>query len=117
MGASFPRPFGLFGQSARFSRARKSASAHLFRALADIASMVTPFNVAVYLSGQAHLARPAGGRAPLGGVGGGKGELFVPHMTLRRPLRHNIDGYYGYTSHPFTSPLPAVIHVVGLIRA
>ena len=86
VGASFPRPFGLFGQSARFSRARKSASAHLFRALADIASMVTPFNVAVYLSGQAHLARPAGGRAPPGGVGGGKGELFVPHMTLRRPL-------------------------------
>ena len=87
VGAFFPRSFGLFGQSARFSRARKSVSAHLFRAHTDIASMVTPLNVAGYFkrSGTPCASR-RGARTPWRGLAGGKGELFVPHMTLRRPL-------------------------------
>ena len=43
--------------------------------------------------------------------------MFVPHMTLRRPLPRKLDGYCRYTSNQVTGPLPAVIHVVGLLRA
>ena len=92
--AFFPRSFGLFGQSARFSRARKSVSAHLFRALADIASMGRRLSTWPYTSsGQAHLARPAGGRAPPGGGWRGEGRVvcathdppeatMTPHSTV-----------------------------------
>ena len=78
VGASFPRPFGLFGQSARFSRARKSASAHLFRAHADIASMVTPFNVAVSLrrSGTPCASRRGARTPPRRGLAGGRASCL-----------------------------------------
>ena len=66
------------------------------------------FGVPTQLAVVRHTCRAPQGVAPPHGVGWGKGELFVPHMTLRRPLWRNIDGHYGYTSHPFTSPLPAV---------
>ena len=71
VGAFFPRSFGLFGQSARFSRARKSVSAHLFRAHTDIASMVTPLNVAgCFKRSGTPCASRRGARTPWRGLAG-----------------------------------------------
>ena len=64
------------------NRCRRTFSALILTLLAWSRLSTWPYTS----SGRAHLARPAGGRAPPGGVGGGRGELFVPHMTLRRPL-------------------------------
>ena len=96
--------------SAPVNRRRRTFSALMLTLLAWSRLSTWPYTS----SGQAHLARPAGG-APRGGWG--EDELFVPHMTLRRPLPRKLDGYCRYTSNQVTGPLPAVIHVVGLLRA